>query len=99
MISFLQPLFRSLLGSVLIAFISLIKYVVIVGGLAVIVIVMTSEKSPQPQQSEREDSRHYSDFDPIGINSLEVTQNGPPAETPKKVVNTAAYESFIRRAE
>ncbi|CDO95442.1 unnamed protein product [Kluyveromyces dobzhanskii CBS 2104] len=106
MISSLQPLFKSLLGSVLIGVLRLIKYSVIIGGVVLIIMVLTSNQLKQDVPSSTPQQREHlkDDFKPMGIDSLETTvrHNKKSSHTPETphVTNgtSAAYESFIRRA-
>lgn len=101
MISSLQPLFRSILGSVLIGVLRIIKYSVIGGGVGLIIMVLTSDQSKQPTKA-RQSKHHEGDFQPIGINTLQtkVNKHSRPTQAPEPVtVTSAAYETFIKRAE
>ncbi|CUS23643.1 LAQU0S11e01002g1_1 [Lachancea quebecensis] len=98
----LEPVFKALVGGILVSVVTVAKYLVIVGGVVLCGMVLTSKgtaKEAPPLEQLVDPRDHFiqsaspDDLNVVGYNEMKT---GKRRRKPKSVKNT--YETFVRQA-
>ncbi|CAR24948.1 hypothetical protein ACU8KH_04855 [Lachancea thermotolerans] len=98
----LEPVFKALVGGILVSVVTVVKYLVVVGGVVLCGLILTSKgtaqeaSQPEPLVDPRDHFIKNASPDDLNVVGYNEMKTGRRRRKPKPVKNT--YDTFVRQA-